>query len=1202
LLWILGPILLTVLAVGIRFFGLSDREVKIGTVEDVKIEQKNDIIRPELEQIMTRKEEDPQEYGQVTKEEDESEEKSFEDMTPWELKAFIEDETTDMFDALDAAEELIRKSKYSPDARSVLAELDTDIFAQMVLDIDKAYFYRAFRIVYEAYLVNNIYSEDDMDYIVKNVPAYEVMRAALKGGEDNSGFAYFMTDITSYAPAKYAQYLNQIFKKYENDANFQDRIEEIKIDKIRDLLEKGVFNKDEPASKGAIYSTFDLLRAISPYNQDASDIIIRGFNIDLYIDDIMSNVTGESLEEKVNIFYILGYFSRLDIMKEAIHGTLSINETDSFVQEFKDAMEYNTKEARNKRSNIRWILNTLYFDFNNENAKVSLDKIKEALRKRSKERYGSIYKQDFQNTLGKTGIFAGIMIPFFGRSNRTRRTRKTMPDKDKKEGYDFDYIIIGSGFGGSVSALRLTEKGYNVGVLEMGKRYRPQDFPKTNWNLPKSIWNPLFKLHGIMRMRVFRHFFGLGFVGVGGGSLGYGATLFRPDEKIWENPKLKGLVDWKNVMPGHYATAERMLGVVENPFKGRVDEIMYETAERLGIDDSVHPTRLGIYFGEEGKKTSDPFFEGKGPKERTGCNLCGGCFTGCSNGSKNSLDMNYLYLAENMEVNPATIIPETRVIDVRPITGKEDGSDGYEIITKSSTKYFSKKQVFRTRGVVFSAGVMGTVDLLSKAKVKGSLPNLSGQIGEYVRINEESILGVRMQDDDISGRKGPAIGSAVRKGDTNIETSLYPDGSDAISLLSTMMVHGNSGITRFLGWIWYSLLHPKTFFRILNPVGFAKQAIILLCMKDTDGHIRMKRRRSFLSPFKKRLDTVVEGDMRISADNPEAQEFAYKMAALTKGDVLTAIPALMLNIPTTAHILGGATMGSSEKDGVIDGKNRVFNYKNMFVIDGSAVSVNPGVNPSLTITALAEHAMSHFEPVDETGWHNKDEIVSLEDETSDDVYRPVKDRGIVRSIKIGFIAAAGAYALRYLAAYITSLISDTPMEELVQEYSGLPDAVSTILPVPVYEEIFFTAGLAGVLVYLFYPTLRKYSYTVAAFAGAFVFAMAHGGPYLKYMSTLIASFVKILLFVKYGLLTSIAMHGFFNIFTNLHGKFNSLELSIVHYSVLGAILFTGSFYLWKSIKDIRKDNRNKGEREFTTYKTGFIGALVPFAYEIEFFF
>ncbi|GFO56394.1 cholesterol oxidase [Geomonas sp. Red276] len=529
--------------------------------------------------------------------------------------------------------------------------------------------------------------------------------------------------------------------------------------------------------------------------------------------------------------------------------------------------------------------------------------------------------------------------------------------------YDFDFIVIGSGFGGSVSAHRLTEKGYRVGVLEMGKRWRPEDFPHSNWNLPRYLWLPRLGCHGSFRMTLFRHVFVLSGAAVGGGSLNYANVLLVPSERVWTDPLWGGLKKWSEVMPAHYATAKRMLGVTRNKSLAAADEQLRQAAGSQGVGQTFYPTDVAIHFGTKGASEPDPFFGGAGP-ERTGCELCGGCMVGCRSGGKNTLDKNYLYFAEK---GGAVVIPETMVTSVTPLGSSGDGSGGYEIRAVNSTGGpLKKERIFRSKGVVFSGGVLGTVPLLMAMREKGNLPKLSPALGEVVRTNSESIIGVRMPGKAGDMSEGVAIGSGIYVDDhTHIEATRYPAGSDALGLLMTLLAGGTPGLGRIVRWALSSLARPWSFLKAANPVGMARSTLILLVMQDHDSRIKLRLKRSLIPPFRK---TAATEGAPIPAFIPQANTFAERMANEAGGVPVTSLTEMFFKVPTTAHILGGATMGKNAGEGVVDGEQRVFNYRNMYVCDGSVVSANLGVNPSLTITALAEHAMSHIKPAAETDW------------------------------------------------------------------------------------------------------------------------------------------------------------------------------------------------------------------------------------------
>ena len=364
---------------------------------------------------------------------------------------------------------------------------------------------------------------------------------------------------------------------------------------------------------------------------------------------------------------------------------------------------------------------------------------------------------------------------------------------------DYDFVVVGSGFGGSVSTLRLSEKGYKVAVLEMGRRWSPETLPKTNWSLSRWLWYPSLALRGFFRMRLFRHMLVLHGCAVGGGSITYANTLLRPKSSIWRSGSWAGLAPWESEMDQHYATASHMLGVTENKLLGPADHLLKQAAEAMGRGDTFYRTSVGVFQeadgGPGGKTYSDPYFGGEGP-ERTTCTGCGGCMMGCRYGAKNTLDLNYLYLAEK---RGAQIFPETKVVDVQPLGGVADGSQGYIVTTESSTAFFRKnKKQFSCRGVVFSASALGTMELLFRLKDKGSLPRLSPQLGSYVRTNCESLIGVRTAG-KVDYSSGVAIGSGIYINDhTHIEATRYPKGSDAMSMMTTLLTIGRPDPSRIL--------------------------------------------------------------------------------------------------------------------------------------------------------------------------------------------------------------------------------------------------------------------------------------------------------------------------------------------------------------------------------------------------------------------
>ena len=517
-----------------------------------------------------------------------------------------------------------------------------------------------------------------------------------------------------------------------------------------------------------------------------------------------------------------------------------------------------------------------------------------------------------------------------------------------KEKYDYDYIIIGSGFGGSVSAMRLSEKGYKVLVIEKGKRYRTDDFPKQNWNLPKWFWLPAVRFFGFFKLTFFRHVAILSGVGVGGGSLVYANTLPIPKKAFFNASSWSHLADWETELVAHYQTAKRMLGVARNPRKENGDIALEKLANKIGKQDKFYLTDVAVYFGEPNKATPDPFFNGEGP-DREGCRFCGACMIGCRYNAKNTLDKNYLYFAER---NGAEVISEKEVYDVLPFGSK--GEEGYSVKWKSSTKLFKKRGEFTTRGVIFSGGVLGTVSLLLKLKRK-SLPNLSDIVGEGVRTNSESLLGVTVPKKDAVFSDGIAITSILHLDDeSSVEPVRYPSGSGFWRLLMFPMLDGKNWIIRLAKVVAEIIRHPVKWGKLYFVPDWAKQTQILLFMQTIDSTLRFDK-----GLF--RMKSRVSKGKAPTAFIPEARKTAKGFAKIVGGTPAALLSETLFGIPTTAHILGGAVMGKDSSEGVIDKDNHVFGYENMFVCDGAMISANPGVNPSLTITAITERAMSKIE-------------------------------------------------------------------------------------------------------------------------------------------------------------------------------------------------------------------------------------------------
>ncbi len=522
----------------------------------------------------------------------------------------------------------------------------------------------------------------------------------------------------------------------------------------------------------------------------------------------------------------------------------------------------------------------------------------------------------------------------------------------------YDYIIIGSGFGGSVSAHRLTQKGYRVLVVEKGKRFSKEDFAKDNRDLKRWMWKPSMGMHGIFQMSFFDHVTVLHGVGVGGGSLTYANTLPTPQDPFFESTSWSHLADWKKELAPHYATAKRMLGATPYPNVTHPDKVLRQIAQDIGREEHFGPTEVAVFFGDAGKKVADPYFDGEGP-ERVGCTECGACMTGCRVGAKNTLDQNYLYLAEK---NGAIVLPEREVTAVRPQAG-----GGYRVETKPSIGR-GPDEVFTAPNVIFSGGVMGTIPLLLKMQEdpKG-LPKLSRRLGDAVRTNSEALFGVVAPDlpadQDLSA--GVAITSILHTDDhSHIEPVRYGHGSDFFRWMVLPHAPGKNVLTRVAGALKQMVQSPRLVRRSygLPREEFAEKTATLLFMRTLDGTLSLKFGRSALNGFKRQLVSVLDDpDDAPQAFMDDATDLARRFAAKVKGVAVSMFSETLIGSPSTAHILGGACMGNSPANGVIDAQHRVFGYEGLYVIDGSAVSANPGVNPSLTITALAERAMSFIE-------------------------------------------------------------------------------------------------------------------------------------------------------------------------------------------------------------------------------------------------
>jgi cholesterol oxidase len=513
----------------------------------------------------------------------------------------------------------------------------------------------------------------------------------------------------------------------------------------------------------------------------------------------------------------------------------------------------------------------------------------------------------------------------------------------------YDVLIIGSGFGGSVTAMRLAEKGYRVGVLEAGKRYDTDDLPASSWDTRRFVWAPRLGCFGIQRIHLLRDVVILAGAGVGGGSLNYANTLYQPPAPFFNDPQWAHITDWHAELDPHYQTARRMLGVTQNPHVTPSDEVLREVARDMGVEHTFTLTPVGVFFGEPGKEVPDPFFGGAGPR-RTGCTQCGSCMTGCRVGAKNTLDKNYLYFAEKLG---AEVRPLTTVVDVRPRKGSGYVVDA--VRTGRSVRRRRNRQSFTADHVVFAAGTYNTQKLLHRLKATGSLPHISDRLGTLTRTNSESILGAKSRDRSSDFTRGVAITSSIHPDKfTHIEPVRYGKGSNAMSLLQTALTDGDGRGPRWWRWLRTIATQPShlTWF---SPRRWSERTVILLVMQTLDNSITVRSKKTLLG-----RPTITSGPGH-GAPNPTwipvGNEATRRVAEKING-VAGGSTGEIANIPMTAHFIGGCAIGDSPQTGVIDPYHRLYGHDGIFVVDGSSISANLGVNPSLTIAAQAERAAS----------------------------------------------------------------------------------------------------------------------------------------------------------------------------------------------------------------------------------------------------
>ncbi|WP_371654257.1 MULTISPECIES: GMC oxidoreductase [unclassified Streptomyces] len=546
------------------------------------------------------------------------------------------------------------------------------------------------------------------------------------------------------------------------------------------------------------------------------------------------------------------------------------------------------------------------------------------------------------------------------------RNQELRPDDDSS--YDYDVLVVGSGFGGSVTALRLTEKGYRVGVLEAGRRFTPATLPKNSWDIKNYLWAPRLGMYGIQRIHLLGNVMVLAGAGVGGGSLNYANTLYVPPKQFFDDPQWKDITDWQEELTPHYEQAKRMLGVRLNPTMTPSDVHLKAAAQRMGVGDTFHMAPVGVFFGDgedaqgtvrarPGESVADPYFGGAGPA-RKACTECGECMTGCRHGAKNTLNENYLYLAEKAG---AVVHPMTTAVSVT-----DDSQGGYAVATlPTDNRKKDAGRLFKARRVVIAAGTYGTQTLLHRMRSGGQLPYLSKRLGELTRTNSEALVGAQTNNRryrkahgaaKADFTRGVAITSSVHPDEnTHIEPVRYGRGSNAMGGMSILQVPYAEGSSLALGWLANAVKHPGLLARSLSNHRWSERTIIGLVMQSLDNSLT-----TYLKPdgVGKGLLTARQGH---GAPNPKqiraASKAATELAAEINGFAGSNVGELM-GTPLTAHFLGGCPIGASAEEGVIDPYHRLYGHPGISVVDGAAVSANLGVNPSLTITAQAERAMS----------------------------------------------------------------------------------------------------------------------------------------------------------------------------------------------------------------------------------------------------
>jgi cholesterol oxidase len=533
----------------------------------------------------------------------------------------------------------------------------------------------------------------------------------------------------------------------------------------------------------------------------------------------------------------------------------------------------------------------------------------------------------------------------------------------------YDFVIVGSGFGGSVCAMRLAERGHRVLVLERGKRFDDGDFATSTWNTRRYLWMPLLRCFGILEITPFRDVWVLRGCGVGGGSLGYANVLMEPADELFDAPGWRRLADWKSILAPHFSTAKRMLGVAPTPKFFPADDVLREVTAELGTSGSFEPATVGVFFGDEGVTVPDPYFGGAGPA-RAGCIHCGGCMVGCRHNAKNTLPKNYLYFAERLGVD---VRAEYEVRDIEPIEQAEDGAR-YVVTAQKSTAFVNGRgESFHARHVIVAAGALGTLGLLFRCRdVTKSLPKLSSRLGDSVRTNSETILGSVSRDRSVDYSRGPAIASVANvDAQTTVEPVRYPAGSSAMRFLGGPMIQGKSFLGRLAASVLHIATHPVDFLRTHVLPGWAERSTVLLVMQTVDNRLRLRLGRSLSTGFRRGLVSQVDETAATRSSSDIGRVVTERFAARTNGIPMGSVNEGLFGTPLTAHILGGCPMGVDADDGVVSVDCEVHGYAGLFVVDGSIMPANPGVNPSLTITALAEYAAGRIADMADSNPHHE---------------------------------------------------------------------------------------------------------------------------------------------------------------------------------------------------------------------------------------